>query len=167
MRIKDIALIGMMSAILIAVQVALGFLPNVELVSLLIILYTLTFGRKAAYIIYVFVALEGIIYGIGLWWINYLYVWTVLFIITMLFRKVHSTLIWSAISGLFGLSFGALCSIPYFIAGGIPSGLAYWVAGIPFDITHGIANFVVSLVLFYPLHNLLENINKRTEYMST
>ncbi|MGB4661464.1 MAG: hypothetical protein WBI07_19990, partial [Mobilitalea sp.] len=106
-----------------------------------------------------------IIYGIGLWWINYLYVWTVLFIVTLLLRKVRSPYIWAAISGLFGLSFGALCSIPYFITGGVPTGLAYWIAGIPFDITHGIANFIVCLVLFYPLHVLLENINRRTEYM--
>lgn len=166
MRIRDIAIIGMMGAILIAVQVILSFLPNIELVSLLVILYSLIFGRKAIYIIYVFVFVEGLLYGIGLWWLNYLYVWTILFIIVMLLRKLHSAFLWAVISAGFGICFGALCSIPYFITGGIASGLAYWVSGIPFDITHGISNFIITLVLFYPLYSILDKINKRTECLS-
>ncbi len=161
LKVIDIVIIGMMSALLLAVQVTLSFLPNIELVSLLIILYTLIYGRKTLYIIYVFIALEGIIYGIGLWWFNYLYVWTVLYIITLLLKKVHSSMLWSIISGLYGLSFGALCSIPYFITGGFTSGLAYWVAGIPFDITHGVANFTVAMVLFHPLYYVLDKVYKR------
>jgi energy-coupling factor transport system substrate-specific component len=163
MRIKDIVIIGMMSAIMIAVQVVLGFLPNIELVSLLIILYTLIFGRRTVYIIYVFVVVEGIIYGFGLWWFNYLYVWTVLFLIVLLLRKARSPFLWAAVSGSFGLGFGALCSIPYFITGGIPSGFAYWTSGIPFDIIHGIGNFAVALVLFHPLYFILSKVNKRME----
>lgn len=166
MRIKDIAIIGMLSAIMVTAQVALRVLPNVELVSLLIILYTLVYGRKTIYIVYVFVAIEGLIYGIGLWWINYLYVWTVLFVIVMLLRKIHSTIIWAVISGLFGLGFGALCSIPYFITGGIPTGFAYWISGIPYDIPHGIGNFLIAIVLFHPFYFILNYISKKTEYMN-
>lgn len=164
MRIKDIALIGMMSAILITIQIALSFLPNVELVSLLIILFTLIYRSKALYIIYIFVLVEGLIYGFGLWWINYLYVWLVLYIITMLIGKKQSrgTFVWATVSSCFGFSFGALCSIPYFFIGGIRSGFAYWVSGIPFDITHGIFNFIIMVVLFRPLYQLLTFIDKRT-----
>ena len=162
MRIKDIALIGMLSAILVAVQVALGFLPNIELVSLLIIVFTLVLGRKALYIIYVFVAVEGIIYGIGLWWVNYLYVWTVLFILVMLFRKQNSTLLWAILSGFFGLTFGALCAIPNLFLSGASSAISYWFAGIPYDIMHAIGNFVVALLLFRPLYYVIHRINKGT-----
>ena len=162
MRIKDIALIGMMSAILVAVQVTLSFLPNIELVSLLIILFTLVFGWKALSIVYIFVAVEGFVYGIGIWWMNYLYVWTVLFVIVMLLREIKSTLFWAIISGAYGLGFGALCAIPYFITGGIPSGFAYWVQGIPYDLLHGAGNFVTALVLFRPLYAILNKINKQT-----
>lgn len=161
LRIIDIVVIGMMSSVLLAVQFALSFLPNVELVSLLIILYTLIFGKKTLYIVYVFVILEGLVYGIGLWWFNYLYVWAILFIITLLMKKIHSQLIWAVISGIYGLSFGALCSIPYFITGGIPSGAAYWIAGIPFDILHGISNFAIAFALFDPLYYILDKINTR------
>ena len=43
---KDIALIGMMIATIEIVKRALAFLPNVELVTLLVILYTLFVKTK-------------------------------------------------------------------------------------------------------------------------
>ena len=159
LRVKDIAVIGMLSALLITVQVGLSFLPNIELVSALIILITLVFGRKTLYIIYVFVAVEGIIYGFGIWWFNYLYVWTVLYFVVILLRKFRSPLLWAAVSGIFGVTFGALCSIPYFIMGGIASAAAYWIAGIPFDIIHGISNFIIALFVFIPFHMITKRLN--------
>ncbi len=166
MRIKDIAIIGMLSAIMLVLQVALSFLPNIELVSLLIILFTLVYGWKALLITYTFVVLEGLVYGIGLWWINYLYIWALLFLLVMLLRKISSPFLWAVVSGVYGLSFGALCSIPYFITGGIPSGFAYWVQGIPFDLIHGASNFVITLVLFRPIYYILNKLNKSLCYDS-
>ena len=63
---KDIAITGMMIAIIEVAKNALAFIPNVELVSLLIILYTLYFGRKILLVIPTFILLEGCIYGFGL-----------------------------------------------------------------------------------------------------
>lgn len=166
MALKDIPLIGMLTAVLLVVQVALGFLPNIELVSLLIIIYTLVFKKNSFYIIGVFIILEGIIYGFGLWWINYLYIWFILALITYIFKKETSPVVWALISGFFGLSFGALCSIPYFFMGlangtlqsGFNTALAYWISGIPFDLVHGIANFFVALLLFSPLYKLISRL---------
>lgn len=161
MKIKDIVIIGMMGALLVGIQVAIGLLPipNLELVSLLIITFTLVFGYRTLYIIYIFVLLEGFFYGFGPWWINYMYVWTILFFIANIFRKREEALFWAIVSATFGLSFGALCSIPYFITGGFPSGMAYWVSGIPFDIIHGIGNFVVALLLFKPIYRILNKLD--------
>ena len=161
MKIKEITLLSMMSAIIFVAQVALRFIPNVELVSLLIILYTLVFKKKTLYIIYVFVILEGLLYGFGLWWFSYLYVWTILFIIVMIFRKSSNVFLWTIISGIYGLSFGAFFTIPYFFMGGFPSAFAYWVNGIPFDIIHCISNIIVTLILFKPLYSLINLINNR------
>ena len=105
---------GILSAVLLAAQVSLGFLPNIEIVTLLIIVYTLVLRKKVFFVIYVFVLLEGLIYGFGLWWLNYLYVWSVQAVITLLFRKNDSILFWSVLSGIYGITFGALCTIPYF-----------------------------------------------------
>ncbi|HHU71545.1 MAG TPA: hypothetical protein GXZ21_05865 [Clostridiales bacterium] len=161
MKIKDIVIIGMMGAILVGIQVAMGLLPipNLELVSLLVIVFTLVFGYRTLYIIYIFVLLEGFFYGFGPWWINYLYVWTILFFVANFFRKRKELILWATISGAFGLGFGALCSIPYFITGGFPTGIAYWVSGIPFDIIHGIGNFIVTLFLFKPIYRILNKLS--------
>lgn len=160
-RSRTVVTVGLLSAILVAVQVGLAFLPNIELVSVLILVFALTYKRKVFYIIYVFALLEGLIYGFGIWWFNYLYVWTVWAIIVMIMRKNNSVIIWAIACGAFGLGFGALCAIPYFITGGIGGGIAYWTAGIPYDITHCIANFAVTFILFKPLMKLMETVNRQ------
>ena len=161
LKIKDIALIAVLSAILVVLQIALNFLPNIHLVSLLIIVYSLVLGRKTLYIIYIFALLQGVIYGFGIWWIMYLYVWTILFLIVRIFKKNESTIIWAVISAFHGLAFGALCSIPYFIIGGIGAGIAWWIAGIPFDIVHGISNFIIALLLFRPTYMIMTRLSDR------
>lgn len=168
MRIKDIAILGMLSALLLGAQVGLAFLPNIELVTLLIIVYTIFLGKRTLYIISVFILLEGFLYGFGLWWINYLYIWFLLFFVVLFFRKHKSPIFWALLSGSYGLAFGALCAIPYLFIGsvggslrsGIHMAFAYWVSGIPFDIPHGISNFILALVLFSPLSSIFKLLYK-------
>ena len=128
MKTREIVIYGILSAVLLAAQVSLGFLPNIEIVTLLILVYTLVFRKKVFFIIYIFVFLEGLIYGFGLWWINYLYVWSIQALITLLFRKNDSVWFWSILSGIYGITFGALCTIPYFAIGGISGAFAYWTS---------------------------------------
>lgn len=161
MRTKDIVIIGIMSALLIALQVGLSFLPNIELVSLIVILCTILYGWKTLYIIYIFVMVEGLIYGFGIWWINYLYVWTILMLLSMLFRDKRSPFFWAILSGAFGLCFGALCSFPYLFIGGPSMVLSSIISGIPFDAIHCVSNYIIALVLFIPLYRFLDWINKR------
>lgn len=156
----NLALIGMMTATIEVAKCALSFLPNVELVSFLIIVYTIFFGKLIFLAIPVFILIEGCIYGFGLWWIMYLYLWPLLALLTLLFRRQTSPFFWSILSGLFGLFFGALAAIPYVFLSGPKGAVAWWVAGIPFDIVHCISNFFVCLILFTPITRLL----KRLEY---
>lgn len=158
LKVKELVLLSLLAALLLVGQVALAFLPNIEVVSILIIFYTLFFKKKTLYVIYLFALLEGLIYGFGIWWIMYLYVWTILWGIAMLMQKEKSPFIWAFVSGFFGLAFGTLCSVPYFIIGGVSAGLASIVSGLMFDVTHGIGNFVVALVLFKPLNLLFQKV---------
>lgn len=165
LTIKDIAVMGVMVATMTSFKYAMSLLPNIEPVSLLIILYTLFLGPKVIYAIIVFVFVEGLIYGFGSWWICYLYVWPLLSILThFLGKKVIDSKqrIWafSILSSLFGLFFGALCSIPYFIAGGVTFGFNYFIAGIPYDLIHCVGNFCICLALFHPLHMTLNKISR-------
>lgn len=159
LSVKNIALLGVMIAILEVAKNVLAFIPNVELVTLLIILYALHFGKLTFLIVPAFVLIEGCIYGFGLWWIMYLYTWPLLAIIAMVFRKQESVWFWSILSGAFGLFYGALSSIPYFFIGGVHTAFSWWIAGIPFDIIHCVSNFIICLVLFVPLRRVMKRIS--------
>ena len=156
----EIVLLGMLGAIAFVCQVSLIFLPNIEVVSILFIVYTRTFGKKALFPIYVFVLHEGIFWGFGSWWIMYLYIWTILWGISMIFHRNDSSIAWAVINGAYGLCFGALCSITQGILFGIGSGFAYFISGIPFDIVHCIGNFFTALFLYKPLTILLSKVRK-------
>ncbi len=155
-KARSLAWMGVLTALLFTGQVVMSFLPNLEIVSLLIILYTIFFGKKVFWMIYGFVFLEGFLYGFGMWWFQYLYIWSILAMVVLLLRNNTSALFWSIISGFFGLSFGALCTLPYLITGGPAAAFSYWVSGLGFDLTHCIGNVVLCLVLFKPLYALLQ-----------
>ena len=165
---KDLALMGMMVAIIEACKFVMASLPNIELTSFLLILFTLFIGWKMIFVVPVFILLEGMIYGFGLWWIMYLYAWPLLVFLTWCLRKQDSVWVFSILSGMFGLCFGLLCSIPYFfigfVNGGVVSGLImafeWWIAGIPFDLVHCIANFILMMVMYRPMRNLMKKIQK-------
>ena len=166
LTIKDIALIGMMVAVIEVCKVTLSFLPNVELTTFWLILFTLYFGWKIVFVVPVFILIEGFIYGIHLWWIMYLYAWPLLVLIVWILRKHDDVWLWSFVSAGFGLSFGFLCSFPYVVIGaaddgimnGLYAGFTWWVAGIPWDLVHGVANFVLMLVLYKPVRLIMSRL---------
>ncbi len=154
----DITTIALMVAVIEVCKVALAQIPNVELTSFWIIMFTLYFGKRIFYVIPVFVLIEGAMYGFHLWWIMYLYAWPLLAIVVLLLKKMKSAWEWSMVSGAFGLLFGLLCAIPYVIAGGWYAGFAWWVRGIPFDLIHGIANFAIMMVLYQPIKHIMTKV---------
>ena len=155
---REIAILGLLSALLYGAKVVMAPLPNIEPVSLLVIVYTAVLGRKALIPVYIYVMLEIITWGFGYWSACYLYVWAVLALAAWLLRKMESPLGWAAVSGAFGLCFGALCSIAYWVAGGWAFALSWWLSGIPFDLLHGAGNFVMALVLFKPCKTVLSRL---------
>lgn len=154
-----IATMGALSAILLVGQLGMSFLPNIEPVSTLIILYTLVYKKQVFPIIYAFVLLEGIIFGFGIWWVSYLYIWSILALLVLALQKMDSAVRWAVVSASFGLAFGALTAIPYLISGGLYAAFTYWTNGIPFDILHCIGNFVLTLALYKPLLHLLQRLH--------
>lgn len=154
---RQLALMGVLTALLFMGQVLMSFLPNLEIVSLLIILYTIFFGKRVFWMIYGFVFLEGFLYGFGMWWFQYLYIWSILALAALPFRTNASPVFWSILSGFFGLFFGTLCTLPYLITGGPAAAFGYWVSGLGFDMTHCIGNVVLCLILFKPLYHILSS----------
>lgn len=157
----DVVLFGVLGALTFAAKFVMSGLPNIEPVSLMIMLFAVTFGWKALYPTYVYVALEVLCYGINVWNIYYLYIWAVLLMAALLLRKMQEPLGWAMLSGTFGLLFGALCGIADIFIGGFSYAAAKWVSGIWFDLMHCAGNFVIALLLFNPLRNLLKKLYER------
>ena len=170
LNIKDIALIGLMVAIIEVCKVTMAHIPNVELTTFWLMMFTLFLGKRVYYVIPVFIIIEGLIYGFGLWWIMYLYLWPLVVAVTYIFRKDNSIFTYSMISGVFGLLFGFFGAIPYVflgtfegpLANGFKVATAWWIAGIPWDLVHGISNFIIMLVLYHPIANVMKKARKYT-----
>ena len=165
-KAADVARVGLMIAVIEAAKLALAQMPNVELVSFFIIMFTLYFGKKVFLVIPAFILIEIMIFGFDIMWvISYCYIWPLLCILTLFFRnKPKSSFAPALLSGFFGLFFGFLCSFPYlFISTGtnpnasLAAAITWWIAGIPFDVIHGISNFVIMLVLYLPVSRVMEN----------
>ena len=155
------ALFGVLGALTFALQVAMAPLPNIEPVSLTLLIYAVVFGWKALYPAGIYVIMEILYFGLGTWNICYLYVWPMLVVAGICMKKMQSSLGWALLSGAFGLAFGALCGIVDIFIGGFGYALAKWVSGIPFDISHCVGNFLLALILFAPLRNLMEKLYRK------
>ena len=156
LSVREMVLFSILGAMTFSAKYVMSFLPNVEPSSLMVMLFAVVFGKKWVYPTYLYVAMEILFYGINLWSINYLYVWAVLAVIAYSMRGTRSPLAWAMLSGVFGLFFGVLCGIVDVFIGGFQYALTKWISGIPFDISHCIGNFIIALVMFKPLRNLLE-----------
>lgn len=155
--VRRLVLAGLLGALLAAGQLAMSGLPNISLTDFLIVLYTLEFPREAPWAVAVFILLEGLLYGFGLWWVMYLYVWYILMAAAFLLGRlgVDSAPAFAAACGGFGLAFGALCSLPYLALGGPAAAFGWWVAGIRFDLLHCAGNTVLTLLLYRPARRAL------------
>lgn len=156
--VTDIANVAMMVATIEGGKLALSSLPNIEVVSLFIIVYTCFFGNITLLAVAIFVLIEGFLYGIGWWFYSYVIAWPILFWLVKIFRKKADHVTMAMVSGVFGFSFGLICELPYALMFGTRSAFSWWVAGIPFDIVHGIGNFVLCLLLYKPLMTALKTV---------
>ncbi len=158
MKIRDIVLVGLLSAATTAGKMALSFIPNVEIVTLFFIIFAATLGlKRSLFIALVFVSTEILIYGFSTWVIGYYLIWPLLvIIISALKKRVQSEYGYAVIAALFGFFYGAFFAITESFFYGSAYGFAYWINGITFDLVHGASNFIIVLLLFKPLKKVME-----------
>ena len=155
---KEICLLPLLGVIMFVLKVVMADLPNIEPVTLLIIIYTLNYKRKAAWSILIYVILEMLVYGVSIYSAAYFYIWCFLMAMVLLFRKHKSALFWAIFSAAFGFLFGALYIPIYLVTSGLETAIAWWLAGISFDLLHAAGNFILTLLLFVPLDRLFEKL---------
>ena len=162
----DIVLIPLLSASLTAGKMALVFIPNVEIVTLLFIVYASFFGfRKTFLVALIFSTTEIFFYGVQTWLLAYYLIWPLLSFLAVLLQKcTHSEWPYAILGMIFGLGFGLFFAVIESLFYGIPYGIVYWVRGIPFDLIHGASNFVIVLFLFNPMYNLLTRLRDKYEH---
>ncbi len=168
LTIFEMTLFAMFSAMMFISKIVMEFLPNVHLIGMFVVLLTVVYRKKALIPIYLFVLLSGIYGGFAMWWIPYLYVWTVPWAVVMLLpknmKKTTQMVVYPVICALHGLFFGVLYAPAQMImfSFDFKQIIAWVLAGLPFDITHAISNLLAGL-LIYPLSVILKKLNKRTD----
>ena len=125
---------------------------------MLVMLLAVCFDWRGLYAVALYVALEFCVWGFGLWSLCYLYAWPLLFCLARLFRRMESPVGWAVLSGCFGLLFGALGAIVYWITGGWAAAVSWWVAGIPMDLIHAAATVIFIMIAAEPMLEKLDRI---------
>lgn len=164
----EITTLSLMGALIFAAKAALAILPNININAPLIILTAVFFGWKALYSVGIYVLLEGLFFSFQIWWVSYVFIWPLLVVAAMFFRRLplfqgeKAALPWAVVAAFWGLLFGPLMYIPYFcIVGGWRGYFAMWIAGIPFDLVHCVGNFVFTLALYWPLYRVMDALLNR------
>ena len=155
----------MLGSIMFCSKILMEMLPNIHLLGMFTISYTVVFRKKALIPIYVYVMLNGLYSGFTMWWIPYLYIWTILWAITMMLPrnipKRIKCVVYPVVCCLHGLAFGTLYAPAQALMFGLSfkQTLAWIVAGLPWDAVHGIGNLIAG-ILIVPLCELLEKLLK-------
>lgn len=155
----------MLATLMFTSKLVMEFLPNIHLLGMFIMVFTITYRVKALIPIYIFVFLMGLYGGFTMWWVPYLYIWTILWGIAMLLPENISPkikmIIYPVVCCLHGLLYGVLyapCQALMFHFS-FEQTLTWIASGFYFDLLHGIGNFITGLFIL-PFSLLLKKLNK-------
>lgn len=144
---------AMLGALMYISKMIMEFAPNVHLLGVFTIAYTVVYRKKALYPIYIYVILNGIFGGFAPWWLPYLYVWTILWGVVMLLPKKMpkkiAPVVYMVICAAHGFLFGTLYAPVQAILYGLDfkGTLAWIIAGLPWDFIHGVSNFFCGILI--------------------
>ena len=166
MTVQEVVIFAMLGTLMFCSKVLMEFLPNIHLLGMLTMVYTLVFRKKALIPIYIYVVLNGLFAGFSLWWFPYLYLWTILWGLTMLLprrmpRKAAG-LVYPLVCGLHGLAFGTLYAPANALMFGFdfPQTIAWIIAGLPWDVVHAAGNVCAGLLIL-PLSLALQKLQAK------
>lgn len=165
LTVREIVLFGMFGALMYASKLLMELAPNIHLLGMFTMVLTIAYRKKALYPLYTYILINGIFAGFATWWIPYLYVWTVLWAVTMLLptkmNKKIKPFVYMMINACHGFLFGVIYAPAQAILFGLSfKGMIAWIiAGFPFDMIHGISNFFCG-ILILPLVNLIKKLEE-------
>ena len=162
---KEMAVFAMLGSVMYVSKMLMEVAPNIHLLGVFTVAFTVVYRKKALYPIYIYVILNGIFSGFAAWWVPYLYVWTVLWGAVMLLprnmpKKIRPV-VYMTVCACHGFLFGTLYAPAQAILFGLNfKGMTAWIiAGLPFDFIHGVSNFFCG-ILIVPLISILKLAEK-------
>ena len=170
LTVKETAVFGMLGALMYASKLLMEIAPNIHLLGVFTIAFTVVYRKKALYPIYTYILLNGIFSGFATWWIPYLYLWFILWSVTMLLPpkmpKKVKPIIYMILNACHGFLYGTLYAPAQAILFGLSfdSMIAWIIAGLPFDIIHGISNFFCG-ILIVPIIKVLQKLEENNNYI--
>ena len=162
---RELCIFSMLGTVMFISKLVMEALPNIHLLGVLTVSYTIVYRKKALIPIYVYVMLNGLFAGFNMWWLPYTYIWTILWGIVMILPKNMSKKIaipvYSVICGLHGFAYGTLYAPAQALMFGLnfKQMVAWIVAGIPFDLIHGFSNLLLGF-LIVPMSELMQRFSR-------
>lgn len=162
---KELVIYAMLGTLMFVSKILMEVLPNIHLLGMLTMTYTLVYRKRALIPIYLYVLLNGLYAGFNMWWYPYLYIWTILWGVTMLLprnmSKKAKCIVYPIVCCLHGLLFGTLYAPAQAIMMGLDfkATIAWIIAGLPWDAVHGAGNLIVG-TLIYPMSVLLGKLGR-------
>lgn len=165
--VRELVTFAMLSAIMVVSKVVMEGFPNIHLLGTLVVAFTLTYRAKALLPIYGYVFVNGLWEGFDLFgWLPEVYLWLILWAAVMILPKnmpkAIAPVVYMLVSALHGLCFGTFYAPVYALYSGFGWERAWlWIlAGLPFDLLHGIGNFTLG-TLIMPISTLLKKLQRK------
>ncbi len=155
----------MLGSLMFCSKIIMEALPNIHLLGTFTVVFTIVYRKRALIPIYIYVFLDGLFGGFSLWWIPYLYIWAILWGVTMILPKKMPRkigyIVYPSVSALHGFLYGTLYAPVQALMFGLDfEGMAAWIiAGIPFDLIHGASNLICGLLII-PLSEILKKLSR-------
>lgn len=165
LTVRETVVFGMLGAVMYCSKMIMEFAPNIHLLGVFTMAFTLVYRKKALYPIYTFVLITGVMNGFAGWWLPYLYLWAALWGATMLLPQRMpewvACAVYMIVNALHGFLYGTLYAPAQALMFGLNmEGMIAWiVAGLPFDMIHGVSNFFCGL-LIVPVARTLQRIER-------
>ena len=159
------AILASLGALMFCSKLVMELLPNIHLLGMFTILFTVIFRAKALIPIYICVGLTFLYAGFTPYLSPYIYVWLLLWGAAMLLpRRAPRPLLavlYPLLCSLHGFLFGTLYAPAQALLFGLDfKGMIAWIiAGLPWDAVHGISNFCCG-ILICPLISVLRRTTR-------
>lgn len=156
-------MIAALAALLTVARVYFSFIPNVQPNTVVFILVAMALGPHYGVVLAILSTfVSNMILGSGPWTLFQMITWSIIALISGGLKGLHKKIpfyIMALYVGVTGLFYGfvmSLLSAPMY-----GNFWGYYLAGLPFDISHAVGNIVFYLVLYKPIFAVLDRYLKK------